>query len=57
MAGQRVPGTGGKLFSCPACRYECHADFNASVNVYHSFFREFHWQPRDPKQRLHALSG
>jgi IS605 OrfB family transposase len=46
MAGQRVPGKGGKLFCCPRCRYECHADFNASVNVHHSFFREFHWQPR-----------
>jgi len=56
QAGQRVPGTGGKLFFCPACRYECHADFNASVNVHHSFFREFHWQPRQHK-RLHALSG
>jgi IS605 OrfB family transposase len=57
MAGQRVPGKGGKLFYCPACHYECHADFNASVNVHHSFFREFHWQPRVQKQRLNALSG
>jgi len=56
QAGQRVPGTGGKLFFCSACRYECHADFNASVNVHHSFFREFHWQPRQRK-RLPALSG
>jgi putative transposase len=46
QAGHRVTGRGGKLFSCPACHYECHADFNASVNVHHSFFREFHWQPR-----------
>jgi len=49
QAGQRVIGKGGKLFFCPACHYECHADFNASVNVHHSFFREFHWQPR-PKR-------
>jgi IS605 OrfB family transposase len=49
QAGQRVTGKGGKLFSCPACHYECHADFNASVNVHHSFFREYHWQPRKPK--------
>ena len=56
MAGQRVPGKGGKLFCCSTCRYECHADFNASVNVHHSFFREFHWQPRQKKRR-HALSG
>ena len=45
QAGQRVTGKGGKLFFCSACHYECHADFNASVNVHHSFFREFHWQP------------
>ena len=49
LAGQRVKGRGGKLFCCPVCHYECHADFNASCNVHHSFFREFHWQPRTPK--------
>jgi putative transposase len=49
LAGQRVKGRGGKLFFCPVCHYECHADFNASCNVHHSFFREFHWQPRTPK--------
>ncbi len=49
QAGQRVTSKGGKLFSCPLCHYECHADFNASVNVHHSFFREFHWQPRAQK--------
>ena len=49
QAGQRVPGKGGKLFFCPKCRYESHADFNASVNVHHSFFREFHWQPPPKK--------
>jgi Putative transposase DNA-binding domain len=46
QAGQHVPGKGGKLFFCPVCHYECHADFNASCNVHHSFWREFHWQPR-----------
>jgi IS605 OrfB family transposase len=45
-AGQRITGKGGKLFCCPACHYECHADFNASCNVHHNFFREWHWQPR-----------
>jgi IS605 OrfB family transposase len=45
-AGQRITGKGGKLFFCPTCHYECHADFNASCNVHHSFFREYHWQPR-----------
>jgi len=48
LAGQRVTGKGGKLFCCPTCHYECQADFNASVNVHHSFFREWHWQPRAP---------
>jgi putative transposase len=50
QAGQRVPGKGGKLFLCRVCHYECHADFNASVNVHHSFFRKLHWQPRLPLQ-------
>jgi IS605 OrfB family transposase len=49
QAGQRVMSKGGKLFFCPSCSYECHADFNASANVHHSFFREYHWQPRAPK--------
>jgi len=44
--GQRVSVKWGKLFWCPHCRYEVHADWNGSVNVHHSFFREFHWQPR-----------
>ncbi len=46
QAGQRIIGKGGKLFSCSFCHYECHADCNASVNVHHSFFHEYHWQPR-----------
>lgn len=45
----RVKSKGGKLFFCPQCSYECHADFNASVNVQHSFWRELHWQPRPKK--------
>jgi putative transposase len=43
--GQRVSVKWGKLFRCPHCRYEVNADWNASVNVHHSFFNEFHWQP------------
>lgn len=35
----------GKLFNCPVCCYEANADFNASVNVHHSFYQEWHWQP------------
>jgi IS605 OrfB family transposase len=46
VAGQRITGKGGKLFFCSSCHYECQADFNASVNVHHSFFAEYHWQPR-----------
>src|SRR5215831_1052957 len=45
-AGCRVKQHGGKLFWCPVCHYEVQADFNASVNLHHSFYREFHWQPR-----------
>jgi putative transposase len=50
-AGQRVKERGGKLFSCPVCHYEAHADFNASVNVHHSFFQELHWHPRPKLKR------
>jgi len=39
----------GKLFYCPVCHFEAHADFNASVNVHRSFYREWHWQPRKGK--------
>jgi putative transposase len=39
----------GKLFFCPVCHYEANADFNASVNVHHSFYREWHWHsPKKP---------
>jgi transposase len=50
-AGSRVKERGGKLFYCPVCHYEAQADFNASVNVHHSFFREMHWQPRLKPER------
>lgn len=43
---QRVRERGGKLFRCPRCHYETNADFNASVNVHHSFYREYHWKPK-----------
>jgi putative transposase len=43
--GGRVKERGGKLFSCSACGYEVHADWNASVNVHHSFYGEYHWHP------------
>ena len=46
LNGTRVPLKGGKLFRCPVCHYEAQADFNASANVHHSFYGEYHWQPR-----------
>jgi putative transposase len=48
--GKRIVEKWGKLFWCPVCHYEAHADFNASVNVHRSFYREGHWQPRTGKQ-------
>jgi transposase len=48
-AGRRVKARGGKLFGCLVCSYVVQADFNASVNLHHSFYREFHWRPR-PKR-------
>nr|WP_243137300.1 transposase [Desulfofundulus thermobenzoicus] len=42
--GKRVKRGWGKLFYCPHCGYEVNADFNASVNVHHSFYREYHWR-------------
>jgi IS605 OrfB family transposase len=47
--GKRIKERWGKLFWCPHCRYEAHADWNGSVNVHHSFFNELHWQPRRTK--------
>jgi len=47
LDGQRVKMKGGKLFCCPHCGYQVNADFNASVNVHHSFYQEFHWQPKE----------
>jgi putative transposase len=46
QSGQRIKAKWGKLFACPVCHYEANADFNASVNVHHSFFHEWHWQAR-----------
>ena len=47
--GQRVFVKWGKLFYCPVCHYEANADFNASANVHHAFYREWHWLPRRVK--------
>ncbi len=61
LGGQRIQQKWGKLFFCPVCHYEANADFNASVNVHRSFYREWHWQPRNkppPRAvRVAALDG
>jgi IS605 OrfB family transposase len=44
--GQRIKAKWGKLFRCSVCNYEASADFNGSANVHHSFYHEWHWQPR-----------
>ena len=51
-AGQRITHKGGKLFRCLVCHYEAQADYNASVNLHHSFYGEFCWQRKrkSPKQ-------
>ena len=52
--GKRITEKWGKLFFCPVCHYVANADFNASVNVHRSFYREWHWKLRDkpPRHRL-----
>jgi transposase len=47
--GKRIVENWGKLFCCPVCHYEANADHNASVNVHRSFYREWHWQPREAR--------
>ena len=44
--GKRIQVKWGKLFRCPVCHFEVDADWNASVNVHRSFYREWHWHPR-----------
>ncbi len=48
--GKRIGEKWGKLFWCPVCHYDAHADFNASVNVHRSFYHEWHWRPRTAKK-------
>jgi Putative transposase DNA-binding domain len=50
--GKRIKEPWGKLFACPVCHYEANADFNASVNVHRSFYREWHWQSRKAKAEI-----
>jgi len=39
------------------CHYEANADYNASANVHHSFYHEWHWQPRKKAPPQAAPSG
>ena len=40
---------GGKLFRCKKYNYTTHSDFNASVNIHRSFYKEYHWQRKKKK--------
>jgi IS605 OrfB family transposase len=55
--GQRIKVKWGKLFGCPVCHYEANADLNASKNVHCSFYRQWHWQPREKPPPQAAASG
>jgi putative transposase len=46
QGGKRIQVKWGKLFGCPVCHFEVDADWNASVNIHRSFYREWHWQLR-----------
>jgi IS605 OrfB family transposase len=56
LRGQRITAKWGKLFWCPVCHYEANADLNASKNVHCSFYRQWHWQPREKAPKA-APSG
>ena len=47
----------GNVFRCPVCQYEANADQNASVNMHHAFFREWHWQPKKKSPSSPVLTG
>jgi transposase len=55
--GKRIVEKWGKLFFCPTCHYEAHADHNASKNMHHSFYHELHWEWRDKRRAGPAPSG
>jgi transposase len=57
QGGTRIKAKWGKLFWCPVCHYEANADYNASANVHHSFYREWHWQSRKKAPPQAAPSG
>jgi putative transposase len=47
----------GKVFRCPVCHYEANADHNASANMHHSFYREWHGQPKKKPPSSPLLTG
>ncbi len=47
LGGKRIKAKWGKLFECPVCYYQTNADQNASKNMHHSFYNEWHWHPRN----------
>jgi IS605 OrfB family transposase len=47
----------GKIFRCPVCHYQANADQNASVNMHHSFYNEWHWQRKLKPSPQAAPSG
>jgi len=57
LRGTRIKVKWGKLFYCPVCHYEANADYNASANVHHSFYHQWHWQPRKKPPPQTAAGG
>jgi len=55
--GEWVKEKWGKIFRCPVCQYQANADHNASVTMHHSFFREWHWQPKKKPPASPVPSG
>lgn len=49
--GKREVHKGGKLFYCKSCGYTVNADYNASVNIHRSFYKEFHWEWKENKKK------
>ncbi len=48
LGGKRITAKWGKLFACPVCHSQTNADHNASQNMHHSFYHEWHWRPQHP---------
>jgi len=56
IGGKRVKCKWGKLFYCPHCGHVVNADFNASVNMHHSFYNEFHWERKKKPPKVAATT-